>query len=159
MKTALLILIGVFVLPPIAATDPPDSSDFGLNYKQFHKMLEEEGLGFLPLNKHSNDHYSTMLHNGDIFMELFGAKNRVKAVETTIRLNPEVQFKSYIVMRIMLLVALGEYSKPGEKWAFEEMKNLVARGKIQTKMRGAYLTLYSIPKIKAFMFSVDIEKQ
>ena len=140
----------------------PTSADFGLSRAEVYRSLRDLNIGLLPLNRHTNELFSTMLPNGDIMVDIFGPSDGVNAIETMFRLVPAVADPIDIdrVVTVMLQVALGGNWRDGERWVVKETGNLsLDRKKIQTAMDGVYLTLYLIPRMNSVVFSVDTERQ
>ena len=146
--------------PLSSPTKTPSRNDFGVARQQVHMELQNLNLGFMPLNKHQDDWYSTMLPNVNIVVDIFGPGHGVKAIETTFRLNLETLSVIDPVMEVMFLTALGEDWEDGLKWVVAGLERLGPDNKkLQQKVGSAYLTLYFLESTESVMFSVDMERQ
>ena len=68
----------------------PTPMSLGVSRQEVYQALLNLNIGFLPLNKHTNEWYSTMLPNGDISFDIFGSSSRVEAVEMWFGLDAPV---------------------------------------------------------------------
>ena len=135
---------------PIARPTPP-----GVSRQQVGRAIQSLDIGFLPLNRHTDDFYSMMLPNGDVIIDIFGTANHVEAVEATYRLTAADAGALVTGAVLQLMLPEGQWDA-GWDWldrAFDDLS--ASRTKVQTRIGDKYLTLYFIPRLASVMFSID----
>ena len=138
----------------------PRPNHFGISRDQVYRKFQDLNIGLIPLDRHTNDWYSTRLRDGSIDIDILGPSSGVQAIESAFRLSPEVLAKMDPVVNTMLQIAMGDNWQDGVEWITEALERLSAsHKKVQDKMGRIYLTLYLIPSIQSVMFSVDMERQ
>ena len=142
---------------PIPASPTPMS--LGVSRQEIYQALLNLNIGFLPLNKHTNEWYSTMLPNGDISFDIFGSSSRVDAVEMWFRLDAPVG-QTARSMRALYAVTMPERQAEVEAWVERTLATLSPEGKVrdQTEINGVYATLQLVPRLRQVFLSIDIAK-
>ena len=132
----------------------------GISRQQAYDRLKALNIGLFPLDRHTNEMYSTATRGAGLVIDIFGTSTRVEAIESTFIL-PEVAAKMDPVVGVMLEIALGDDWGGGYQWVLRSIENDLSETnvKVQTRMNGVYLTLYFIKSIDAVMFTVDTERQ
>ena len=125
-------------------------------YKRFKNL----NIGLLPLNRHTDEWYSTSLPDVGIMIDIFGPSSGVQAIEAIFKISPALAAKMDHVVGVMLQIALGDDWQDGERWIVRSLGQLSAEHKqAQVKMGRAYLTLNFIPDLEWVLLSVDTEQQ
>ena len=164
---AILAIFAMITLAGCSTGDNPSTTpvaaagDFGISRQQAYDRFKALNIGLLPLDRHTNEMYSTRLPDAGIVIDIFGTSTSVEAIESTFRLTPEVAAKMDIVVWEMLEIALGDDWGGGYRWVLTSMQEDLSEANVkeQTRMNGVYLTLYFIPSIESVMFTVDTERQ
>ena len=132
----------------------------GISRQQAYDRFEALNIGLLPLDRHTDEWYSTAIRGAAIVIDIFGTRTRVEAIESIFRL-PEAAAKMDPVLGAMLEIALGDDWGGGYLWVLRSIEEDLSETnvKAQTRMNGVYLTLYFISSIDAVMFTVDTERQ
>ncbi len=76
---------GVFPLQPTASNPAPPRPHLGVSREEIYLALDLVDVGFMPLNRHTDDWVNTRLPNGDIWVDIFGPQSTVQAVEIWVR--------------------------------------------------------------------------
>ncbi len=153
-----------YVPPTPAYTAAPTplatTGDFGVSRQDAFSSFKQLSIGLMPLNKHTNDWYSTKTRTGDITVDIFGPSEGVNAIEATFRLQASTLAIIDPLVRKMLQIAMGSQWREGETWVVSKIDDLnLTQKKLQTKKGKAWLTLYYLPSTESVMFSVDVERQ
>ena len=132
----------------------------GISRQQAYDRFEALNIGLLPLDRHTDEWYSTAIRGAGILIDIFGTRTRVEAIESTFRV-PEGAAKMDTVVGAMLEIALGDDWGGGYQWVLRSIEEDLSEAnvKAQTRMNGVYLTLYFISSIDSVMFTVDTERQ
>ena len=137
----------------------PTPMSLGVSRQEVYQALLNLNIGFLPLNKHTNEWYSTMLPNGDFSFDIFGSSSRVEAVEMWFRLDAPVG-QTARSMRALYAVTMPERQAEVEAWVERTLATLSPEGKArdQTEINGVYATLQLVPRLRQVFLSIDIAK-
>ena len=132
----------------------------GISRQQAYDRFEALNIGLLPLERHTDEWYSTAIRGAAILIDIFGTRTRVEAIESIFRL-PEGAAKMDTVVGAMLEIALGDDWGGGYQWVLRSIEEDLSEANVpaQTRMNGVYLTLYFISSIDSVMFTVDTERQ
>ena len=132
----------------------------GISRQQAYDRFEALNIGLLPLDRHTDEWYSTAIRGAGIVIDIFGTRTRVEAIESIFRV-PEGAAKMDTVVGAMLEIALGDDWGGGYQWVLRSIEEDLSEAnvKAQTRMNGVYLTLYFISSIDSVMFTVDTERQ
>ena len=138
----------------------PTPMSLGVSRQEVYQALLNLNIGFLPLNKHTNEWHSTMLPNGDITIEIFGPANRVEAVELWFRGSAP----THAVLRsteTLIETVIPKQQEQGTEWFLNAMELMGEQGteKLQARLGDMYLTLQLVPSLKSVFFSIDSEQQ
>ena len=137
----------------------PTPMSLGVSRQEVYQALLNLNIGFLPLNKHTNEWYSTMLPNGDFSFDIFGSSSRVEAVEMWFRLDAPIG-QTARSMRALYAVTMPERQAEVEGWVERTLATLSPEGKArdQTEINGVYATLQLVPRLRQVFLSIDIAK-
>ena len=88
--------------PPTATSGDPSRQERSTpTRQQIYEALDSLQIGFLPLNRHTDEFYSTMLPNGEISVDIFGLSETLEAVELWFSVDVPAE-KSYSAIEALV---------------------------------------------------------
>ncbi len=158
-----IALLAILVVLLTACGDAPDKTPTPIpgpppSHQAIYNEPNALNIGLLPLNRHTDNFYSTRQPNGAISIDTFGPAHQLDAVELTYRVKDAI---AEDVVRS--LIALMESMVPDQvqealKWVSKEIEGLGPENKkIQTRVGTMYLTLYHLPP-NSVVVSIDRER-
>ena len=128
--------------------------------EEFYQRLVDSAMGWLPLNKHTEDWYSTMLPNSDIPVDLFGPSDNLQATEMWFR--PRIQADLILTtVDILIAATIPHRQEQANDWFDYALGRMVQTGDHEqvAQIGGVYLTMIYVPDLDKVFFSVDVEPQ
>ena len=136
----------------------PTTAD-SVSLAKVHNAFKALDVGFLGLNRHTDEWYSITRSNGDITVDMYGPPHNIQAIETDFRFS--ASYDAAMVMGTALELMLpADQEQRGWDWLENTTVSLSGdKVKVQEKIGRMYLTVWVIPERASMLFSVDTVQQ